>query len=259
MTLTWPAFWQRMTLIERSALREGHETQAVQPLARALRESGEGAEFQACVDACLQALESPAHQRMADEAMLSDDSFLYHRCYVIARGQAYFEAALDLPVLTGNPPEWCEPLMTLGQRSADGAPAAPARLSPNSTLQQLQANADAARSLARQFNAFVHLESTPAFVRTEDGMTLSVLDFVQDALVQLQALDDHAGLVDAAGQTLQFLYDPAKNLYWAEVPVVAENASYGQEFTREALFGFLAHLPDRFEPAMFERPERLAW
>ena len=253
MTLAWPDFWQRMTLVRRENLREGHETEAVAPLAKALASADEGAEFQACVDACLLALDSPAHRRIADEAMLSDDSFLYHRCYVVARGQAYFEAALDFPVLIGQPPEWCEPLLSLG--AADGQPRAPMR----TALQLLRLESDTVPSLGRQFKAFVHVASTPAFARTADDITLSLLNFVDEALVQLQALEDHAGLVDASGQTLQFLYDPAKNLYWGEVPVVAERASYGQEFLREALFAFLTRLPDKFEPTMFERPARLAW
>ena len=39
----------------------------------------------------------------------------------------------------------------------------------------------------------------------------------------------------------------------------ADKASYGQEFSREALLDLLHRLPANFDRAMFEAPQKLAW
>ena len=93
----------------------------------------------------------------------------------------------------------------------------------------------------------------------EENVRVTLAGLLDDYFWCLLDLDDYLGIVNEQGQSFQILHDASKNLYWAEVPCEADKASYGQEFSREALLDLLHRLPANFDRAMFEAPQKLAW
>ena len=92
-----------------------------------------------------------------------------------------------------------------------------------------------------------------------ENVRVTLAGLLDDYFWCLLDLDDYLGIVNEQGQSFQILHDASKNLYWAEVPCEADKASYGQEFSREALLDLLHRLPANFDRAMFEAPQKLAW
>ena len=91
----------------------------------------------------------------------------------------------------------------------------------------------------------------------EENVRVTLAGLLDDYFWCLLDLDDYLGIVNEQGQSFQILHDASKNLYWAEVPCEADKASYGQEFSREALLDLLHRLPANFDRAMFEA--RRSW
>jgi hypothetical protein len=90
-------FWKLIEKIDRGALERGDQELAVGPLVSALSKISVAKlkSFHNQLTNLLYALDTRAHSREADT--LSDDWFLYARCYVIAQGPAYYQSVLNDP------------------------------------------------------------------------------------------------------------------------------------------------------------------
>ena len=109
-----PQFWQLISKIDRQALRDGDEEGAVEPLIDELSQRSEAdiQQFEALLAQALYDLDGKAHADEAGESGGSGDGFLYARCWVIARGQKFYEGVRANPKKMPKSLEsWCEPLL----------------------------------------------------------------------------------------------------------------------------------------------------
>lgn len=107
-------FWQLVSAIDVAALDEGREDQAVAPLRSALSAKSEAElfAFEECLSKKLYAIDGDSFAEQAGDSGRSDDGFLYARCYVVAKGQAFFDAVQADPTLMPKSIEqWCESLL----------------------------------------------------------------------------------------------------------------------------------------------------
>ena len=107
-------FWKLISLVDIPALDSGDENAALVPLERALASEDETnlESFEEHLSQCLYSLDGAVYAENAGESRGSDDAFLYARCYVVAKGQAHYEAVLGKPELMPKTLEhWCEALL----------------------------------------------------------------------------------------------------------------------------------------------------
>ncbi len=107
-------FWQLTSSIDQAALAAGEEERAIEPLLEELARLPE-AEIQGyeqLLAEFLYDLDGEEYADNAGESGRSDDGFLYSRCYVVARGRAFYENVLGNPVaMPKSIDQWCEPLL----------------------------------------------------------------------------------------------------------------------------------------------------
>ena len=114
MTMTDPEFWQLIAAIDVAALDDGLEDEAVEPLREALdgKTESELFEFEELLSRKLYAIDGEAFADQAGDSRGSDDGFLYARCYVVAKGQAFYESVLSDPTrMPKTIEQWCESLL----------------------------------------------------------------------------------------------------------------------------------------------------
>jgi hypothetical protein len=112
--MTEDEFWELIERIDRKALGEGYEHEAILPLGGALA-ALEKPELQSFEEHLAQALFDLDGRKYADESGRSgssDDGFLYARCFVVAMGRDVYQQTLTNPGLMPKAlDEWCEPLL----------------------------------------------------------------------------------------------------------------------------------------------------
>ncbi|MDQ1350139.1 MAG: hypothetical protein QG657_440 [Acidobacteriota bacterium] len=107
-------FWSLTESIDLIALGNGHEGDAVAPLIQVLaslppKEIRSYAEHLAGV---LYRLDGENYANHTGDSGRSGDGFLYCRCYVVAKGKAYYQTILSNPsAMPKTIEEWCEPLL----------------------------------------------------------------------------------------------------------------------------------------------------
>lgn len=114
------AFWKLIAKIDRSALRDGDEEGAVEPLVEALAECDEAdiRAFENHLTQCLYDIDGQTYADQAGESGRSGDGFLYARCYVVAKGKKHYDALkADPSQMPKSLDEWCEPLLYVAQRA----------------------------------------------------------------------------------------------------------------------------------------------
>src|SRR5581483_9120952 len=89
--------WKLIEKTDRTALDRGDQERAVKPLLSALKKLSVAKiqSFQNHLTDVLYALDTRAHCNAAD--IVSDDWFLYVRCYVVAQGRTFYEHVLKDP------------------------------------------------------------------------------------------------------------------------------------------------------------------
>ena len=113
-------FWRLIGKIDRSALRDGDDDGAVEPLIEALAEYPEPEikEFESILAQCLYDIDGENYADQAGESGQSGDGFLYARCYVVARGKKHYDAVKADPAkMPKSLDEWCESLLYVAQRA----------------------------------------------------------------------------------------------------------------------------------------------
>ena len=112
--MTDPEFWQLISAIDVEALDDGMEDEAVEPLREALagKTESELFDFEELLSQKLHAIDGEVFAEQAGDAGGSDDGFLYARCYVVAKGRAFYEAVLSDPTrMPKSIEQWCESLL----------------------------------------------------------------------------------------------------------------------------------------------------
>lgn len=107
-------FWNLIDLIDIKALNNEDEDQAIAPLKTALTKLTEESlgQFEEHLAQALFSIDGRAYFEAAGDAAGSDDSFLYARCYVVARGEDFFEKVKSNPGKMPNDiSQWCEALL----------------------------------------------------------------------------------------------------------------------------------------------------
>ena len=107
-------FWSLIALIDKDALAEDDEEGAIEPLQDALSdlELAELESFEEQLSLALHAIDGEEFAANAGDSGGSDDGFLYARCYVVAKGRAYYNSVLANPKLMAKSEDmWCEALL----------------------------------------------------------------------------------------------------------------------------------------------------
>src|SRR5262245_23013411 len=96
LIMTRDDFWRLIDCVDRDALDDGDEEEAVRPLQDRLSSlTVPNLEaFEEHLSLCLHALDGQVYADESGEAGRSDDGFLYARCYVVARGRDHYDATL---------------------------------------------------------------------------------------------------------------------------------------------------------------------
>ena len=272
-------FWQLMTHIDRPLLLSGQDDESLAPLRAALTQlpADDIIAFALRLADRLAALLTASRARTGP---FGDDGLLYAACHAVARGQAWFEASMRWPAMFDDADadpdtSWCESLLYVAREAWSQDSGADEDDFPVWTLEEglapfagkLPASTagDAVRRPATSptaYTVYASFEQHPGIARhvePEENVRVTLAGLLDDYFWCLLDLDDYLGIVNEQGQSFQILHDASKNLYWAEVPCEADKASYGQEFSREALLDLLHRLPANFDRAMFEAPQKLAW
>jgi hypothetical protein len=110
-------FWQIIALTDQSALEKEREQEAVEPIIDKLSQLPAGAieSFHAILTEKLFALDTLQHFRLQHKP--TDDGFLYSRCYVVGKGQKYYEQVLANPELMPKDPPWFEHLLATAKEA----------------------------------------------------------------------------------------------------------------------------------------------
>jgi len=92
-------FWQLIALIDVTALDDGDEDEAIAPLEvrLSMKSEAELFAFEEALSQKLYAIDGEQFADQAGESAGSDDGFLYARCYVVAKGRAFYEAVKSDP------------------------------------------------------------------------------------------------------------------------------------------------------------------
>jgi hypothetical protein len=107
-------FWKLIDLIDVSALDAGDEDAAIKQLQNVLLTKAEedlvGFEEQLALH--LHAIDGEVYADNAGDSGGSDDGFLYARCYVVAKGKAYYDAVKSDPTrMPKSIEQWCEAIL----------------------------------------------------------------------------------------------------------------------------------------------------
>jgi hypothetical protein len=115
-----PTFWNLIGGIDQATLLRGDDEAAVEPLIEALAEFDESEikSFQDTLAQCLYDLDGRAYADQAGESGKSDDGFLYARCYVVARGEKFYNGVkADPSRMPGSLDQSCESLLYAAQQA----------------------------------------------------------------------------------------------------------------------------------------------
>jgi len=113
-------FWRLIRNIDVKALDDGDEEGALEELTTELAALGEEQiqGFEECLAQLLHGLDGRVYAENAGESGESGDGFLYCRCYVVAKGRKFYEAALVNPAkMPKSLDHWCEPLLFVSQNA----------------------------------------------------------------------------------------------------------------------------------------------
>jgi len=113
-------FWKLIKLVDVETLDEGDEEGALEKLTTKLatleEEKIQG--FEECLAQFLYNLDGKAYADNAGESGKSGDGFLYCRCYVIAKGEKFYETVLANPTkMPSSLDQWCESLLFVSQNA----------------------------------------------------------------------------------------------------------------------------------------------
>ena len=112
--MTNDEFWKSISLIDIEALDEGDEETAVEALSESISSNTEEEinQFYEILSQYLYKLDGKVWCDESGESSNSSDGFLYARCYVVAKGQDYYESVLNDPRLMPKSCEqWAESLI----------------------------------------------------------------------------------------------------------------------------------------------------
>lgn len=107
-------FWELIALIDVSALEEGREDEAIEPLQAALsiKSAPQLFAFEEVLSQKLYAIDGEEFADNAGDSGSSDDGFLYARCFVVAKGREFYETVKSDPAsMPKSIEQWCEPLL----------------------------------------------------------------------------------------------------------------------------------------------------
>ena len=107
-------FWQLIAHIDVTALESCREDEAIEPLRAALSMKSEAQlfAFEEALSQKLYAIDGEEFADHAGDSGGSDDGFLYARCYVVAKGRAFYDAVKSDPTcMPQSIEQWCEPLL----------------------------------------------------------------------------------------------------------------------------------------------------
>lgn len=107
-------FWQLFVHVDRAKLDAGLEEEALEELTRQLSLLPKSTLicFEDQLAARLHALDTRAHFEAGFDGGGGPDSFLYQRCYVVARGREYYDRVLADPgQMPDSEEQWCETLL----------------------------------------------------------------------------------------------------------------------------------------------------
>ena len=107
-------FWMLISLVDVASLDAGDEDAAIDPLLQALigKSESELFAFEEQLSRQLYAIDGQVYANNAGESGGSDDGFLYARCYVVAKGQEFYEAVKSDPTkMPKSINQWCESLL----------------------------------------------------------------------------------------------------------------------------------------------------
>lgn len=114
--MTEQEFWSLVSNVDTEALDVGDEEDAVHPLVTALSDLSD-AEVEGFAEQLarhLYAIDGREYADNAGQSGGSGDGFLYLRCFVVAKGQAFYERVKADPTKTPNKIEnWCESLLSV--------------------------------------------------------------------------------------------------------------------------------------------------
>lgn len=112
--MTESEFWQLISLIDTDALDDEREQEAIEPLQAALGLQPEQAlfAFEELLSRKLYDIDGEVYADNAGDSGDSDDAFLYARCYVVAKGAAFYEQVKAEPDrMPKTLEQWCESLL----------------------------------------------------------------------------------------------------------------------------------------------------
>ena len=112
-----PEFWNLVALIDQRLVDASDDQAAVQNLTSALSTlpTDELEAFDEILARKLFALDTQTHADHAGESGASDDGFLYVRCYVVSKGESFYEMIRSSPEKMPHTDEWCEALLYVAQ------------------------------------------------------------------------------------------------------------------------------------------------
>ena len=113
-------FWELIKTVDVKTLDDGDEEGAIEELTTELAALGEEQirGFEECLARLLHNLDGRAYAENAGKSGESGDGFLYCRCYVVARGRKFYEAALANPAkMPKSLDHWCESLLFVAQNA----------------------------------------------------------------------------------------------------------------------------------------------
>jgi hypothetical protein len=112
--------WKLINLIDKDALNDGDEDQALEQLQENINQLDDNAifEFDNLLSKALYDLDGKIFSNESGESGGSDDAFLYARCWVVAQGKDHYLKTLNDPKLMPKSlDQWCESLLYLGQNA----------------------------------------------------------------------------------------------------------------------------------------------
>jgi hypothetical protein len=112
-------FWELLETVDREALCNSDDDDAVAPLVKALSEVDESqiCSFEEHLAQVLHELDGRDYADQAGQSGGSDDGFLYARCFVVASGRGCYEGVAAHPESMPKSLEWCEALLYVAQEA----------------------------------------------------------------------------------------------------------------------------------------------
>ncbi len=113
-------FWKLMQKVDQYALNEFDEDGAIEPLIQALSRLTETdiKDFQENLSKVLFDLDGEEYAYNAGDSGNSGDGFLYCRCFVVAKGESFYNHVLTKPKdMPKSIDQWLEPLLYVSSRA----------------------------------------------------------------------------------------------------------------------------------------------